>query len=128
MAASRDVGQMKKNHGILGLFGWGLILPIGAIVPRYFKHKDPLWYYLHSVIQVVGFIIGLAAVILGRRLYDTIRADFPTHRGIGIFVLVLSILQVPPLTLLCNPVVFLEYPNQQLAKILIIRNLIELYT
>lgn len=93
-AESTDFGKMKKNHGILGIIGWGLILPIGAIVPRYFKHKDPLWYYLHSVIQLVGFVIGLAAVILGRRLYNVINADFPTHRGIGIFVLVLSILQI----------------------------------
>lgn len=93
-AESTDFGKMKKNHGILGIIGWGLILPIGAIVPRYFKHKDPLWYYLHSVIQLVGFVIGLAAVILGRRLYNTINANFPTHRGIGIFVLVLSILQI----------------------------------
>ncbi|KAF5464472.1 hypothetical protein F2P56_014546 [Juglans regia] len=92
--ASTDFGPMKKNHGILGIIGWGLILPIGAIIPRYFKHKDPLWYYLHSVFQVVGFVIGLAGVVLGRRLYNMIKADFPTHRGIGIFVLVLSILQI----------------------------------
>lgn len=89
-----DFKQMKKNHGILAIFGWGLILPLGAIVPRYFKHKDPLWYYLHSIIQFVGFVIGLAAVVLGQQLYAKIDANFQTHRGIGIFVLVLSILQV----------------------------------
>lgn len=93
-AASTNFGQMKKNHGVLGIIGWGLILPIGAIVPRYFKHKDPLWYYLHSVLQFIGFAIGLATVILGQRLYNLIHADFPSHRGIGIFVLVLSILQI----------------------------------
>ncbi|XP_041000673.1 cytochrome b561 and DOMON domain-containing protein At3g61750-like [Juglans microcarpa x Juglans regia] len=92
--ASTDTGQMKKNHGILGIIGWGLILPIGALVPRYLKHKDPLWYYLHSVFQFVGFCIGLAGVVLGQRLYNIIQADFPKHRGIGIFVLVLSILQI----------------------------------
>lgn len=95
-AASTNFDQMKKNHGVLGIIGWGLILPIGAIVPRYFKHKDPLWYYLHSVLQFIGFAIGLATVILGQRLYDLIHADFPSHRGIGIFILVLSILQVRP--------------------------------
>ncbi|KAL6124051.1 hypothetical protein ACLB2K_076567 [Fragaria x ananassa] len=89
-----DFKQMKKNHGILAIFGWGLILPLGAIVPRYFKHKDPLWYYLHSIIQFVGFVIGLAAVVLGQQLYAKIDANFQTHRGIGIFVLVLSILQI----------------------------------
>ncbi|XP_068314661.1 cytochrome b561 and DOMON domain-containing protein At3g61750-like [Pyrus communis] len=92
--APSHLGQMKKNHGILAIFGWGLIIPIGAIVPRYLKHKEPLWYYLHSIIQFVGFVIGLAAVVLGQKLYTKIGANFPTHRGIGIFVLVLSILQI----------------------------------
>ncbi|TYH38820.1 hypothetical protein ES332_D12G136500v1 [Gossypium tomentosum] len=88
-----DTSQ-RKNHGILGLMAWGLILPAGAIVPRYLKHKDPLWYYLHAVIQFLGFILGLASVLLGIQLYQSMNADIPAHRGIGIFVLVLSILQV----------------------------------
>ncbi|KAK8570380.1 hypothetical protein V6N13_003063 [Hibiscus sabdariffa] len=88
-----DISQ-RKNHGTLGLLGWGLFLPTGAIVARYFKHKDPLWYYLHAVIQFLGFILGLAAVLLGLQLYQSMNADIPAHRGIGIFVLVLSILQV----------------------------------
>lgn len=85
---------MKKNHGVLGIFGWGLILPTGAIIARYFKHRDPLWYYLHIVIQFTGFIIGLAGVVLGRALYGKIHAKVPTHRGIGFFILALSIMQV----------------------------------
>ncbi|XP_022770585.1 cytochrome b561 and DOMON domain-containing protein At3g61750-like [Durio zibethinus] len=88
-----DMSQ-KKNHGILGIIGWGLILPAGAIVARYLKHEDPLWYYLHAGIQFLGFIIGLAAVVLGIQLYRSMNADIPAHRGIGIFVLVLSILQI----------------------------------
>ncbi|XVF22379.1 hypothetical protein REPUB_Repub12eG0167500 [Reevesia pubescens] len=88
-----DISQ-KKNHGILGIIGWGLLLPTGAIIARYFKHKDPLWYYLHAGIQFVGFILGLAAVVLGVQLYRSMNAHIPAHRGIGIFVLVLSILQI----------------------------------
>lgn len=87
----------KKNHGILGIFGWGLILPVGAIIPRYLKHKDPLWYYLHAIIQLIGFIFGLATVLLGIQLYNTLNfssSDINAHRGIGIFILMLSILQV----------------------------------
>lgn len=87
---------MKKNHGVLGTLAWGLFLPIGAIVARYLKHKEPLWYYLHAFIQFLGFLIGLATVVLGQQLYDKIHARVPAHRGIGIFVLVLSILQVCP--------------------------------
>lgn len=91
---SNGVVELKKNHGILGIVGWGLFLPCGAIVARYFRHKDPLWFYLHISIQFVGFIFGLATVVAGTQLYNKIHAHVRTHRGIGIFVLTLSILQV----------------------------------
>lgn len=93
---SNGVVELKKNHGILGIVGWGLFLPCGAIVARYFRHKDPLWFYLHISIQFVGFIFGLATVVAGTQLYNKIHAHVRTHRGIGIFVLTLSILQVCP--------------------------------
>ncbi|XP_028791073.1 cytochrome b561 and DOMON domain-containing protein At3g61750 isoform X2 [Neltuma alba] len=93
-SVSNNLNQMRKSHGIVGIIGWGLILPVGAIVARYFRHKDPLWFYLHSVIQFVGFGFGLATVLLGLQLYSKMQVHIPAHRGIGIFVLVLSILQV----------------------------------
>lgn len=86
--------EMRKSHGIVGIIGWGLILPVGAIIARYFRHKDPLWFYLHSVIQFVGFAFGLGTVLLGLQLYKNMHVHIPAHRGIGIFVLVLSILQI----------------------------------
>lgn len=99
---ANDIFRTIRTHGILGLLGWGLILPVGAIVARHLKHRDPLWYELHVAIQFVGFIIGIAAVAVGRSVYDRIHANSPTHRGIGIFVLALSILQV------CTSVVHLH--------------------
>lgn len=92
--SSNGLIEMRKNHGIVGIIGWGLILPVGAIVARYFKHKEPLWFYLHSVIQFIGFAFGLVTVLLGLQLYSKMHVHIPAHRGIGIFVLVLSILQV----------------------------------
>jgi len=91
---SHELTQMRTNHGILGIIGWGLILPVGAIIARYFRHKDPLWFYLHAIIQFVGFTFGLITVILGLQLYSKTHAHIQAHRGIGLFVLVLSILQV----------------------------------
>ncbi|KAL4298466.1 cytochrome b561 and DOMON domain-containing protein At3g61750 isoform X2 [Arachis hypogaea] len=92
--ASDGLIQMRRNHGIVGIIGWGLILPVGAIVARYLRHKDPLWFYLHSVIQFVGFAFTLGTVLLGIQLYNNMHAHIPAHRGIGIFVLVLTILQI----------------------------------
>ncbi|XP_050237731.1 cytochrome b561 and DOMON domain-containing protein At3g61750 [Mercurialis annua] len=87
-------GVMMKNHGILGIFAWTLLLPVGAIIARYLRHKDPLWYYLHAGFQFVGFLFALATVVLGQQLYSKINADLPAHRSIGILVLTLSVLQI----------------------------------
>lgn len=86
--------KLKRSHGVLAIFGWGILLPIGAIIARYCKQWDPLWYYLHTIIQLIGFVIGLAAVVTGKLLFDELHATVYSHRGIGIFVLVLGILQV----------------------------------
>ncbi|CAL9187195.1 unnamed protein product, partial [Musa hybrid cultivar] len=93
-SSSSYLYELKRTHGVLAIFGWGVLAPIGAIVARYCKQWDPLWYYLHAIIQFIGFMIGLAAVVAGKLLYDELHASVHSHRGIGIFVLVLAILQV----------------------------------
>ncbi|KAG8067566.1 hypothetical protein GUJ93_ZPchr0005g15508 [Zizania palustris] len=62
--------QLKRNHGALTIFGWGILIPLGAIVARYLRHKEPLWYYLHVLLQFLGYIIGLAGVVSGIALYN----------------------------------------------------------
>ncbi|KAL1347109.1 hypothetical protein AAHE18_08G235200 [Arachis hypogaea] len=102
LSSSNELIQMRKNHGIVGIIGWGLILPIGVIIARYFRHKDPLWFYFHAAIQFVGFTFGLVTIILGLQLYTKMNAHISAHRGIGIFVFVLSILQILALFLRPN--------------------------
>ncbi|KAK1376626.1 Cytochrome b561 and DOMON domain-containing protein [Heracleum sosnowskyi] len=89
-----NIFNTRKTHGVLALLGWGLVLPVGAIVARYLRHMDPLWYYFHVVLQFTGFLIVVAAVAVGRLLYGRLHANVPAHRGIGFFALALSILQV----------------------------------
>nr|GMD61882.1 cytochrome B561 and DOMON domain-containing protein At3g61750-like [Ipomoea batatas] len=90
--------KTKKTHGVLGMMGWGVFSPSGAIFARYLRNRgggdNALWYYLHVSTQFIGFILGLAGVVMGLRLYTRMHAHVPAHRGIGIFVLLLSILQV----------------------------------
>ncbi|KAJ1284793.1 hypothetical protein BS78_03G232400 [Paspalum vaginatum] len=93
-SASSFPEGLKRTHGVLNLFAWGVLLPIGAIVARYCRRWDPMWFYLHAGIQFVGFILGLAGIVAGVSLYNKIQANVPAHRGLGIFVLVLGILQI----------------------------------
>ncbi|XP_039117445.1 cytochrome b561 and DOMON domain-containing protein At3g61750 [Dioscorea cayenensis subsp. rotundata] len=86
--------QLKRNHGALNIFGWGVLLPIGAIIARYCKQWDPLWFYLHVGIQFFGFIIGLSGIVCGVALYNKLHSSVSAHRGLGIFIFVLGILQI----------------------------------
>ncbi|KAL2336203.1 hypothetical protein Fmac_010649 [Flemingia macrophylla] len=45
-------------------------------------------------IQFVGFTFGLGTAVLGLQLYSKMHAHLPAHTGVGIFALVLSILQI----------------------------------
>ncbi|XP_047976249.1 cytochrome b561 and DOMON domain-containing protein At3g61750 [Salvia hispanica] len=86
--------QDRRTHGTLAVLGWGFLLPTGAILARYLRRKDKVWYYFHVPIQFIGFLLGVAAVIVGVSLYSKMHVFFPAHRGIGIFLLLITILQV----------------------------------
>ena len=38
-----DIQKFKRLHGILMVTSWGFLLPAGAIIAKFFKHRDPLW-------------------------------------------------------------------------------------
>ncbi|OAY82332.1 Cytochrome b561 and DOMON domain-containing protein [Ananas comosus] len=86
--------NLKRTHGGLNIFAWGVLLPIGSIIARYCRQWDPQWFYVHVVFQFIGFLIGLAGVVAGVALYNRLHANVAAHRGLGIFVLVLGILQI----------------------------------
>ncbi|KVH94161.1 Carbohydrate-binding domain family 9-like protein [Cynara cardunculus var. scolymus] len=86
--------NLKRAHGILNMIGWGILLPVGVMVARYFKHLDPLWFYVHTSVQSLGFILGLSGVIAGLVLDGRLDASVGKHKGLGITILVLGCLQV----------------------------------
>lgn len=87
--------KQVKAHGAVQVFGWGVLLPIGAMVARYARGYDPAWFYIHVTFQMVGFIFIIAGVATGVHLAKSI--DTPGlsgHKGLGIFLFILAILQV----------------------------------
>ncbi|KAI7733718.1 hypothetical protein M8C21_008838 [Ambrosia artemisiifolia] len=61
------------------MMGWGILIPIGAMVAR---------------IQSLGFILGLVGVIAGVMLNNRIDASVGKHKGLGVTILVFGFLQV----------------------------------
>jgi hypothetical protein len=80
----------------VNIVGWGILLPVGAIIARYCRLWDPTWFYLHVTFQVLGFILIVAGLILGTNLYGRLKglSGISRHRALGIFVFVLACLQV----------------------------------
>ncbi|XP_076891292.1 cytochrome b561 and DOMON domain-containing protein At3g07570-like [Bidens hawaiensis] len=99
---SAPYSDLKRTHGILNAVGWGVLLPIGAMIARYFKdeHKS-YWFYAHVTIQLSGFIIGLAGIITGLVLNDRIDVNVAKHKAIGLIVVTLGCLQI--MALLVRP-------------------------
>ncbi|RRT42746.1 hypothetical protein B296_00056894 [Ensete ventricosum] len=64
----------RRWHGLLTMLGWGVLMPAGVIMARYFKHLDPLWFYSHISIQGIGFVLGLVGIIAGFNLDDDLRS------------------------------------------------------
>ncbi|XP_065638068.1 cytochrome b561 and DOMON domain-containing protein At3g07570 [Quercus suber] len=130
-ASESPYSALRRGHGILAMLGWGILMIIGTIVARYFKHKDPIWFYLHISLQSVGFILGVIGVICGFILNNHLNANVGSHKSIGIFILLLGCIQV--MALLARPnkeSKFRKYWNwyhQNVGRILIILAIVNVF-
>ncbi|XP_010524635.1 PREDICTED: cytochrome b561 and DOMON domain-containing protein At3g07570 [Tarenaya hassleriana] len=94
--------RLRKTHGLLNMFGWGIFIVIGSLVARHLKRWDPMWFYAHTALQTTGFLLGLTGVICGLVLENRTKAStVSTHKGLGITILVMGCLQV--MALLARP-------------------------
>ncbi|XP_006366806.1 cytochrome b561 and DOMON domain-containing protein At3g07570-like [Solanum tuberosum] len=85
--------NLRRSHGLLNMFGWGILMPIGVMAARYLRQYDPIWFYSHITIQSLGFILGFAGVISGLVLNSRLQNNVNRHKGLGIFILLLGCLQ-----------------------------------
>lgn len=91
---SSSVTSLRRSHGILNMLGWAILMPIGAIVARFMKQYDPIWFYSHTAIQSIGFIFGIAGIVCGFVLKNRVSTNVSKHKAIGIVVLAFGCLQV----------------------------------
>ena len=56
--------------GWLMAASWGFLIPIGVTLAifRSLRGMRPWWFYLHSVIQTLGFLLSLAGIGVGAQL------------------------------------------------------------
>jgi protein-S-isoprenylcysteine O-methyltransferase Ste14 len=102
--------ELQVAHGALMFIGFGVFLPVGALIARYGKSTStavgprPTWFRIHTALQSFGFVVVLAAFILAvvsREKYgddgdddDDDDGHFSgTHGGLGIAAFVLAFVQ-----------------------------------
>lgn len=53
--------RMRIIHGSLMLIAWGWLLPSGALISRFFRHRNnDLWFKIHRMLQPLGLAIAIA--------------------------------------------------------------------
>jgi Eukaryotic cytochrome b561 len=97
------VAPVVAWHARLMVLAWGVLLPLGVLVARYYKVTpgqdwpreldNKLWWHAHRVLQYAGVGLALAAVaLLVLRGGDS--AGSSSHRVLGWSVLALAVFQV----------------------------------
>ena len=57
-----ELQRKKVTHGALMMIGWGLLLPLGAVIAKFGKGKGgnvrgkPVWFWLHITMQARAVI------------------------------------------------------------------------
>ncbi|XP_024392891.1 cytochrome b561 and DOMON domain-containing protein At3g61750 [Physcomitrium patens] len=97
-STASKLAKKSKIHASLQILGWGLLLPIGAMVARYARSFDPAWFYTHIAFQFVGFACIIAGLVTGFELLSHFQHDHLTaHKWIGIFITVVAFGQLSAL-------------------------------
>ncbi|KAJ8754945.1 hypothetical protein K2173_015457 [Erythroxylum novogranatense] len=96
--------QLRVVHGILNIMAWGVLMPVGAIIARYFRYplelEEKWWFYPHISCQITGYILGAAGWTIGLFLGRASRYyKFRTHELYAMFIFAFSTLQMLALRL-----------------------------
>ncbi|KAH7442605.1 hypothetical protein KP509_03G095900 [Ceratopteris richardii] len=95
--------SLKRAHGILNTVAWGVLLPIGVIIARYLNQcTESLWFYIHVLLQMIGYVLGAIGWALGMRLHALTSASHKVHQNMGIGLFVLGLVQMFALCLRPN--------------------------
>lgn len=94
-----DLNTAFLAHGSLMLIAWGFLLPSGAIIAKFFKHRpDGLWFKIHRVCQMTGLVLGIIGFIIAL-VYSSALQDkgsgslnYP-HAVMGVTVMTIGMFQ-----------------------------------
>ena len=85
----------KTCHMWIAAASWGIIIPISIFVARYLQPHMKVWFILHRVLSVTGFMGAIAALVLGLKVNNwQWETKYVIHRNLGITCTALGVAQV----------------------------------
>jgi len=101
------VVNLSQLHWACMLVSWGFLLPAGAIIARFMKHRpNGTWYKIHRIVQPLGLVIALIGWIVaichyGPSVFSDYGQNNFRHACCGTTVMILGLLQ--PLNAFVRP-------------------------
>ena len=99
VAVHSDINDWKAAHAALMTLAFGLLFPLGILAARFMKDRGPIWFHLHRAFVLSALALLIAGFAIAIHKLDT--PNYPTHRGIGIYVFAAMLFQ--PLNALVRP-------------------------
>ncbi|KAM6585679.1 hypothetical protein CsatB_012681 [Cannabis sativa] len=92
--------HLRNAYVILIIIGWGILLPVGVIIARYFS-KFPIhlneWYSYHIMCQSIGYVLGTLGWLIGILIDHTSKQhshELRSHQILGIIIFTLTTIQM----------------------------------
>jgi hypothetical protein len=92
-----DISQsnsVELAHMWCAAISWGFLIPMAIIISRYFKPHTEKWFVIHRAVAVTGFLLAIAALVLGFSANNGWETDQPVHRDLGVACTVLGLVQM----------------------------------
>lgn len=91
----------RTAHMWLMSIGWGVLIPVGILMAKARDIEFRYWFITHRLIQVFGYLMGIAGIGAGFAFRGTWETPYSAHRDIGITITALGTIQI--LSLVARP-------------------------
>ena len=90
------INNMHLAHGLLMTLAWGVLLPMGAVMPRTWRdalESKGAWYKVHRTVQSLGVLLSVIGLIIAISFVPDGYHFDGLHKALGLVVSILALVQ-----------------------------------